>query len=98
MEKRVEGLVMSSKKREKPVKKTVEKHLDLPIDIPRETYEKFVSEVGKGGERYYTPYVLAQRYGLKISVAKKILRTAYKQGLIKLYSSGRRSPIYIPKT
>ncbi|MEM0355579.1 MAG: 30S ribosomal protein S25e [Desulfurococcaceae archaeon] len=88
---------MSSKRKEKVSKKTVEKQLVVPIDIPRETYEKFVNEVSKGGDKYYTPYSLAQKYGIKISIAKKILRTAYQQGLIELYSPGRRSPIYVPR-
>jgi len=39
--------------------------------------------------------MLALQYSIKISTARKLLKIANKQGLIKLYSGGRRTPIYI---
>lgn len=57
-----------------------------------------INEVEKGNVKYYTPYTLAQSLNVKISDAKRVLREAVKQGILKLHSGGRRSPIYVPAT
>ncbi len=57
---------------------------------------KIKSEVEKGAVKLYTPYSLAQAMNIKISDAKKALREAARLGILKLYSGGRRSPIYVP--
>lgn len=54
------------------------------------------ADIEKKGVQYYTPYTLAQAYNLRIGVAKRVLREAESRGILKLYSPGRRSPIYIP--
>ena len=45
---------------------------------------------------YITPYQLSSRFGIKISVAKYVLRNLEKQGLIKLVDANRRVRIYVP--
>lgn len=67
----------------------------LPVDIPRELYEKLKKDISKKTFKYITPYMLSQQYSIKISTARKLLKIAWKQGLLKIYSSGRRTPIYI---
>lgn len=69
--------------------------ITLPVEIPRDLYDKFRKDIGKKIFKYITPYVLAQQYSIRISAARKLLRIAHRQGLLKLYSSGRRTPIYI---
>lgn len=54
------------------------------------------ADIEKKGVQYFTPYTLAQAYNLKIGVAKRILKEAARRGILKLYSPGRRSPIYVP--
>jgi small subunit ribosomal protein S25e len=60
-----------------------------------EIVKKIESEVSKGGVKYYTPYTLAQALNVKVSAAKRALREAVKRGILKIYSGGRRSPLYI---
>lgn len=81
-------------KKEKPVVKA-ELTLRTTVDVAS-LVEKVRSEVEKGAVKYYTPYTLAQALGIKISDAKKVLREATRLGILKLYSGGRRSPIYVP--
>ena len=40
--------------------------------------------------------MLAQEMSIRLSDAKRALREAVKKGILKLYSSGRRTTIYIP--
>lgn len=42
-----------------------------------------------------TPYRLSQKLGISISIAKRVLRELEKNGKVKLYSPGKRDPIYI---
>ncbi len=69
-------------------------NIELPVEIPRDVYERFIRDVEKGAFKVLTPYTLAKEYDIKISLARKILRIAAKQGVVKLYSGGR-TPIFI---
>jgi len=84
-------------KREKRAKPSVkaEEVVELPIEIPRELFERLMRDIEKGSLKIITPYSLAKEYNVKISLARKLLRLAYKTGKLKLYSGGRRTPIYI---
>jgi small subunit ribosomal protein S25e len=66
------------------------------VEPIEELVKKVESEVSKGGVKYYTPYTLAQALNVKISTAKRVLKEAVKRGILKLYSGGRRSPIFVP--
>ncbi|MCX8199290.1 MAG: 30S ribosomal protein S25e [Sulfolobales archaeon] len=57
--------------------------------------KRLEKDLDKEAFKYLTPYSLAQQYNIKISLAKKLLRTAVEKDLLKLYSGGRRAPIYI---
>ena len=94
-----------STKREKTTKKPTPKKpestkpvlIDYRYTVPIEDIvKKIESEISKGNVKYYTPYTLAQALNIKISVAKRALREAVKRGILKLYSGGRRSQIFIP--
>ncbi|MEM0002353.1 MAG: 30S ribosomal protein S25e [Desulfurococcus sp.] len=58
--------------------------------------KRLKTAVSKQGVKYYTPYILAQELNIRVSVARKILREAERRGILKLYSGGRRAPIYVP--
>jgi small subunit ribosomal protein S25e len=85
-------------KAKKPREKiTVPDELKLKSTVNlEELLMKLKSEVEKGAVKFYTPYMLATAYGIKISDAKKILNEAVRQGFMKLYSGGRRAKIYVP--
>jgi ribosomal protein S25 len=68
--------------------------VELPLDVPRDLYERFVRDVKRRAFKVMTPYTVATHYDIKISLAKKILRIAAQNNIVKLYSSGR-TPIYI---
>jgi len=61
-----------------------------------ELIKRIKAMVSKQDVKYYTPYILAQELNIRVSTARKILREAEKRGILRLYSGGRRSPIYIP--
>jgi small subunit ribosomal protein S25e len=101
----VKGVLDLSIKREKPTTKKPSKKpstkeaisVDYRYTAPIEDIvSKIESEVSKGTVKYYTPYTLALALNIKISAAKRALREATKRGILKLYSGGRRSPIFIP--
>lgn len=85
-----------SRKREsiRDVKKSVGKAI-LDATIPQELIEKVEREVKNS--KYVTPYLISEKFEVKISTAKKILRLLVEKGVIKLYSGGGRSPIYTSK-
>lgn len=57
--------------------------------------KRVVADMEKKGLKFYTPYMLAQAYNLKIGVARRVLRRGVELGLLKLYSPDRRSPIFV---
>lgn len=94
---------MSAQKKAKPEKQVKEKeageskiHLANIYQPTEDILRRLEKEVKKSDVKYYTPYTLANQLNIKISVARKILREAEKRGILKLYSVGRRTPIYVP--
>lgn len=49
-------------------------------------------------EKYLTPFRVAQKYSIKVSAARRLLKILADEGVITLYSGSRRTPIYVPKT
>lgn len=45
---------------------------------------------------YITPYVLSEKYGLRLSIAKDLLNTLSKKGVINLITGTNRIRIYAP--
>ncbi|MCE4604461.1 MAG: 30S ribosomal protein S25e [Aeropyrum sp.] len=68
-------------------------------EIVAEVTEQLVSQARKDVERekWITPHKFAQKYGIKISIAKKVLKTLEDEGVIVLFNKNRRAPLYIPK-
>ncbi|MEM1627734.1 MAG: 30S ribosomal protein S25e [Desulfurococcaceae archaeon] len=86
------------RKTDKPISEETGPDVSLYMTIKVEDIlKKIQSEVSRKAVKYYTPYTLAQAYGIKVSFAKRVLREAVKRGILELYSPGRRSPVFVPR-
>ncbi len=63
---------------------------------PKELVDRVRRDIKRRQFDYLTPYLLSEKYTVTISTAKKILKELLDGGEIKLFSAGRRSPVYIP--
>lgn len=63
---------------------------------PRELVDRVRRDIKRRQFDYLTPYMLSEKYTVTISTAKKILKELLEEGEIKLFSAGRRSPVYVP--
>ncbi|TRM82954.1 hypothetical protein DJ531_07650 [Sulfolobus sp. A20-N-F6] len=63
------------------------------VTIDDETKRKVIDEIKK--ESMVTPYTLASKLGVSISVARKTLKELETQNVVKLYSKNRRLSLYI---
>lgn len=61
---------------------------------PNPKDENIIKEIRR--MRFLTPYLLASRYNLRISVAKDFLEELHRQGVITQVSSSRYVKIYKP--
>ncbi len=66
------------------------------VSVPEELYERAKREIK--GESLITPFSLSQKLGVSISTAKKILRRMHSEGIVTLYSPGKRCPVYVPRS
>ncbi len=63
---------------------------------PKELVDRVRRDIKRRQFDYLTPYLLSEKYTVTISTAKKILKELVEEGAIRLFSAGRRSPIYVP--
>ncbi len=61
-----------------------------------ELVDRVRRDVRRGQYSYLTPYLVSEKYSISLSTAKKILRELVNDGMIELFSPGRRSPVYVP--
>ncbi|MEM2272633.1 MAG: 30S ribosomal protein S25e [Candidatus Bathyarchaeia archaeon] len=64
------------------------------VIMPNPRDDKIIKEIQK--MRVLTPYTVASRFNLRLSVAKDFLEELHKQGVITFVSSGRHLKIYKP--
>lgn len=64
------------------------------VGLPEELVMRVEREARSAS--YLTPYLVHSKYGISMTTARRILRELEKRGVLKLYSPGRRSPIYVP--
>lgn len=64
------------------------------VDIPEGFYQRIKREIVK--EKFITPYMMAEKYNMTVSLAKKVLRRLVREGVLKVYVYNRRAPIYVP--
>ena len=63
--------------------------------VPENVVKRIAREVQR--EKFVTPYMIAERYSMTISLAKQVLRRLEREGVVELYAKNRRAPIYVPK-
>ncbi len=87
-----------SKKKKKEVSVTRKAKEQALYDavVPQELIERAKRELVK--ERCITPFMVAQRYSIKLSSAKKLLRILWSMNIIEPYNYNRRVPIFVPKS
>lgn len=67
----------------------------VETNLPQEIIQKAKVELPK--EKFVTAYRVAQRYGIKISAAKRLLKILSQEGIMKKApGSSRRTLIYVP--
>ena len=94
MEKRQKKLQEEAqKKAQKKISKTGKEVTSKNIVIDKETIAKVQEELKK--EKIVTPYTLASKIGVTMSVAKKILEELQKQGMISQAAKNRRTVVYV---
>lgn len=64
------------------------------VIMPNPWDEKVIKEIQK--MKVLTPYTVASRFNLRLSIAKDLLDELHKQGKITLVSTGRHLKIYKP--
>lgn len=77
----------TQQQKEAPTEKKILK-IEPPPEGDMETYVK--------SQKYLTPFSLSERYGIRLSIAKNILRRFYGQGVIKRVAGTNRISIYAP--
>jgi small subunit ribosomal protein S25e len=75
------------KKEEAPAKRTIQA-------LDEKMFQTIAKEVLN--MRVVTPYDVASKYGIKMSVAFKVLRNLRDKGDLTLVAKGHRTEIYVP--
>ncbi len=78
----------------KEEKKKVEMTLNASGELTQVSMDAIIKEVKK--MKYVTPYILSSKFGIKMSRAKKVLKTLEAQGILSAYDLNHRVPIYVP--
>ncbi len=82
------------KEKEQQKKTTEEKKQSKIMMVDSKILEEIKRDVMKMD--CVTPYIIASKYGLKMSTALNVLRTLRDQGILYLVSKGHRTEIYVP--
>ncbi len=88
-----EAAAKEEKKTEKKSSKTGKEVMSKTILLDNETKKRVMDELKR--EKIVTPYSLASKSEMTISVAKKMLEEMEKQGMVKLVSKNRRVTLYV---
>ncbi|MCX8195855.1 MAG: hypothetical protein N3F67_02085 [Acidilobaceae archaeon] len=67
----------------------------LETNLSQEIITKAKGELPK--EKFLTPYRVAQKYGIKISAAKRLLKILAGEGILERAGGNRRTTIYLPR-
>ncbi len=69
----------------------------------REAYRSYITEKEKQDivnfvkrQKYVTPYMISRRAEVKLSLARDLLRSLAKEGILKLEEKNRELEIYVP--
>jgi len=84
----------SKRKGKQPQQASVIQKTTYEVTLPEDLYRRAKREVLN--EKAVTPFTLAQKLGISISASKRILKRLEDEGVVKLYSPGKRCPVYVP--
>ncbi|ABO08504.1 30S ribosomal protein S25e [Pyrobaculum calidifontis] len=76
------------KKEEAPAKRTIQ-------TLDEKVFQTIAKEVQS--LKAVTPYEIATKYGIKMSLAFKVLRALRDRGDLVLVAKGHRTEVYVPK-
>ncbi len=62
--------------------------------VPEQLYKRIAREVVK--EKFVTPYMIASKYNMTVTLAKQVLRRLVKEGILVEVLHNRRASIYVP--
>jgi small subunit ribosomal protein S25e len=94
MEKQQKLREMKEKKvKEEKREEKKEKKISSPL-LPLEVVKQLENELNN--IKCLTPYVLASKFGLKIGVAKSVLKELESRGVLKCVARGSRISVYTP--
>lgn len=63
--------------------------------VPEDLVKRVRQEIVR--EKFVTPYMLAERYSITISLARRVLKRLREEGVLELYEPSRRASIYVVK-
>ncbi|MEM1575061.1 MAG: hypothetical protein QXF09_02660 [Nitrososphaerota archaeon] len=72
---------------------TIEKGPKDIIPPPKEELNKFISS-----SKIITPYMVAEKFNIKLSIAKQILKDLVNEGILSIIGGDNRIRIYVPVT
>jgi len=94
MEKQQKLREMKEKKaKEEKKEEKKEKKISSPL-LPLEVVKQLENELNN--IKCLTPYVLASKFGLKMGVAKSVLRELESRGILRCAARGSRISVYTP--
>jgi len=94
MEKQQKLREMKEKKaKEEKKEEKKEKKISSPL-LPLEVVKQLENELNN--IKCLTPYVLASKFGLKMGVAKSVLRELESRGILRCTARGSRISVYTP--
>ena len=94
MEKQQKLREMKEKKvKEEKKEEKKEKKISSPL-LPLEVVKQLENELNN--IKCITPYVIASRFGLKMGVAKIVLKELESRGILKCVARGSRISVYTP--
>ncbi|MEN2999150.1 MAG: hypothetical protein ABDH61_01025 [Acidilobaceae archaeon] len=84
-----------AKKQEKVELKPEYLQAQLETNLSQEILTKAKAELPK--EKYVTPYKVAQKYGIKVSAAKRLMKILASEEVLARSGGNRRTPIFSPR-
>ncbi len=70
-----------------------EKAREFTAFVPENIYRRIARDIRR--EKFVTPYAIAEKYSMTISLAKQVLKRLESEGLVQLYAKNRRAPLYL---
>jgi small subunit ribosomal protein S25e len=91
LEKRLKREAEKQKATQQKTTTIIEKGPKDIIPPPKEELNKFISS-----SKIITPYMVAEKFNIKLSIAKQILKDLVKEGVLSIVSGDNRIRIYAP--